>query len=210
MFLPKEQHSEYKHGHSLADNRSLTYKSWVAMKSRCNPENKDIYPVYAGRGIEVCERWKNSFENFLEDMGERPEGMTIDRIDSSKGYFPGNCRWADNKTQADNRETTIWIEINGEEMVLSDVSKKYGIPQTTIYRRYKEGLRGRDLISKDNRNKLRVGEKANGTKLNDQKVKEIRVMVKEGFTQKEIGAKFGVSASVISEIKNKKAWGHVK
>jgi len=84
---------------------SPTYRCWIAMKRRClNPRQKD-WPLYGGRGISLSERWK-SFENFLVDMGERPEGHTLDRIDTNGNYEPDNCRWATAKQQYDNRRST--------------------------------------------------------------------------------------------------------
>ena len=84
-------------------SKTRAYKSWVEMKRRCNDPKRPQYKHYGARGIIICDRWLESFRNFYEDMGERPEGMTLDRIDNSKGYYKENCRWSTCKTQSENR-----------------------------------------------------------------------------------------------------------
>lgn len=88
---------------------SPTYSSWAGMKDRCTNQNHKSYNNYGGRGIKVCERWTD-FRNFLEDMGERPDGMSIDRIDVNGDYEPGNCRWATAKQQSLNKRNSISLE----------------------------------------------------------------------------------------------------
>jgi hypothetical protein len=83
--------------------RTPTYNSWANMITRCTNENHSTWPEYGGRGITICDRWRNSFENFLADMGERPEGTSLDRIDPEGNYEPGNCRWASKSAQNHNR-----------------------------------------------------------------------------------------------------------
>lgn len=90
------------HGHSPKGAPTLTYRSWQSMISRCTYDTNASWEHYGGRGITVCERWR-AFTNFLADMGERPEGKTLDRIDPDGNYEPSNCRWATPTEQRANR-----------------------------------------------------------------------------------------------------------
>ena len=91
-----------KHGHTRNKKFSPTYISWASMLTRCKNKNASNFKHYGGRGISVCGRWE-SFENFLEDMGERPEGKSIDRINVNGNYEPSNCKWATQTEQVANR-----------------------------------------------------------------------------------------------------------
>lgn len=90
------------HGHTSNKQRSPTYNSWDSMRSRCLYPSNASYKWYGEKGITICDRWK-VFQNFLDDMGVRPEGKTLDRINSNDNYHPKNCRWATIKQQLSNR-----------------------------------------------------------------------------------------------------------
>lgn len=92
------------HGHSKGKIKSSEYSTWEAMKQRCFNPNNNAYKNYGARGITVCDRWKDSFENFLSDMGKKPNNdLSIERIDNEKGYFPENCKWATKAEQSKNK-----------------------------------------------------------------------------------------------------------
>lgn len=118
--------------HGLSGSR--TYVSWLNMRSRCLNEKNPKYPSYGGRGIKVCKRWKK-FKNFLEDMGERPKGLTIDRIDNNAGYTPQNCRWATPQEQANNKNNNVWFEYRGEKLTIPQWSRKCGVNEGTLWSR---------------------------------------------------------------------------
>ena len=114
--------SNHKHGMY----GTPTYKSWSEMKTRCgNPKRRNYV------NVSYCEKWEN-FENFFKDMGVRPEGTTLDRIDPYGNYEPSNCRWADIVTQENNRRNNRRFEYNGELLTLPQIARKYGISRSNL------------------------------------------------------------------------------
>jgi len=125
------------------------YKVWVGMKRRCENPKAANYPRYGGRGIRVCQRWLDSFEAFLDDMGKRPDGNhQIGRIDTTKGYEPGNCRWVTVGEQAKNRRNTLVVEAYGRTMPVSDWAREYGVKSTQIISRLRRGYSVEYALSK--------------------------------------------------------------
>lgn len=117
--------------------KTKAHRVWMAMKTRCNNKSQACYKYYGGKGIQVCQRWSESFEMFLLDMGEPSDGMTLDRIDVNGNYEPANCRWADSKTQSRNRSDNRNIEFNGVSMCMKDWADKAGIAHSTMQYRIK-------------------------------------------------------------------------
>ncbi len=113
--------NNFKHGYF----GTPTYKSWSEMKHRCNSKIKKYSQV------SYCERWAK-FENFLEDMGERPIGTTLDRIDFNGDYTPANCRWATNEQQQNNKSSCKYYEIDGEKLTLNQIARKYDVSRSNL------------------------------------------------------------------------------
>ena len=113
------------------------YTTWFAMKQRClNTENKD-YLHYGGRGIKICDRWMK-FENFFNDMGKRPKGKTIDRIDNNGNYELSNCRWATPKEQISNTRRVIYINFNGKIMIAKEWANLFSLDYRSFIYHFKK------------------------------------------------------------------------
>lgn len=116
--------------------KSLEYRIWSEAKQRChNPHNKR-YPYYGGRGITMCAAWRESFETFLADMGSRPAGFSIERIDNDGHYEKNNCKWASRREQGRNKRSNVIVAHNGEVLTLIEWAERTGIPYKTLHNRF--------------------------------------------------------------------------
>ena len=135
-WLRERGHLQGKSIITHAKSRTKEYRTWISMKRRCYAKNHKDYQWYGARGITVSDDWKDSFENFYADMGEAPEGMSIDRIDNEKGYEAGNCRWASKIQQANNRRPLpsqrFWNVHGDIYPTLSSAAKSLGVDDSTI------------------------------------------------------------------------------
>jgi hypothetical protein len=118
---------------SHGQSNTRMYWAWGAMIERCHKPTYSTYPRYGGRGITVCDRWRESFENFLADMGPRPKGMTLERVDNNKGYGPDNCIWATYKQQASNTRRNVFVIVDGERFPLAEAARRVGTNNANIY-----------------------------------------------------------------------------
>lgn len=143
--LSIERISKLNLKHGLSDTQE--HNIWMTMKERCyNPKNHK-YPIYGGKGIKVCERWLNSFSNFIEDMGKRPTVKhSIDRKDVLGNYEPDNCRWATATEQARNRTTNHMIDSPWGKITVAEAAEKACLKQATLSRRIHKGFKG-DIFS---------------------------------------------------------------
>jgi hypothetical protein len=136
------------HAKTRKNNFSLhpLHTTWKAMWSRCaNPKN-NAFQRYGGRGIGICDQWKD-FIQFVIDAGVRPKGKTIDRVDNDKGYSPENCRWATGKEQNENSNNPVFIEFNGKRQYLQQWSEELGIPRSDLTYRIQAGWPTEKLLS---------------------------------------------------------------
>lgn len=115
------------------------YQAWADMISRCHGPKNPRFKDYGGRGIGVCDRWRSSFEAFYAELGPKPPGALLDRIDNDKGYEPGNCRWVTSKESAQNRRTTRFLSFGGETLSVAAWADRLGINQSALRSRLRLG-----------------------------------------------------------------------
>lgn len=116
-------------------SHSSEWSIWHGIRKRCLCPTDRAYPRYGGRGIDLCKEWTDSFESFYKDMGQRPVGKTLDRIDNNKGYSKENCRWVDWKTQSRNKRTNHLLTVDGITQCITEWSEQTGIRKDTLRRR---------------------------------------------------------------------------
>jgi hypothetical protein len=127
---------QIQHGHNTRAHATPIYSIWASMKQRCYDPHSKSYPRYGGRGIIVCDRWRNSFGDFLADMGDRPSpDYSLERKDNTGPYSPENCRWATRKEQCRNRRSSRLITHDGQTRPSVEWSELTGVNRATIERR---------------------------------------------------------------------------
>ena len=133
---------------------SSEYSTWCGIKRRCLDKNNPAYRNYGGRGIKICDRWLESFENFIEDMGRKPTPKhSIDRIDNNGNYELSNCRWATSKEQNNNKRNNIFITINNYRLLLSEACILHNKPLNLVKNRIRRGWNIIDALEKPIRKK---------------------------------------------------------
>jgi len=128
----------YKHWHACRGKNTKIYMLWHHIICRCYDKNNISYPHYGGRWITVCDRWLDSFESFYADMGERPEWMSIDRIDNNGNYEKSNCKWSTIIEQANNKTTNVWYSCNWENMTVAQWARKMWLSRACLADRIKK------------------------------------------------------------------------
>jgi hypothetical protein len=188
-----------QHGHTWDSGKmSPTYVSWSSMKQRCLNKRHVAYKKYGMVGITICPKWRESFVEFLADMGERPNGKTLDRIDNEKGYSKENCRWATPKEQANNKKNNF-ITFNNKKQHINEICKKYGITKYYLHQRLYAGWSLSDIFSlKIERNRPKCTNFI-GCMPNVRKRDQMKWLKEKGCTLSDIGKYFGVSKQCVHQ-----------
>jgi hypothetical protein len=150
--------SKIKHGHNQVGQMSSEYKSWESAKQRVTNPNCEGYESYGGRGIAMCDRWLESFSEFLKDMGPKPSPHhTIERLDSDDGYYPGNCVWATLAEQNRNKKGVIRITHNGKTQCAAEWERELGFRDGAIREKLSKGLTFEQAIARPITNERKEG-----------------------------------------------------
>jgi len=182
------------HGHSKRGNHTSEYMCWQNMLRRCYTKTNPEYKRYGARGIIVCDEWKNSFEAFLNDVGEKPsKEYSLDRIDVNGNYCKENCRWATILEQSNNTRRNVYITYQNETLTIPQWARKFNLDKNTLKTRLREGWSIDKLFEPIKK------------KTSKEDIVHIIKLRNEGLTLNEISIKFNLSIAAISKIliKNK-------
>lgn len=180
-------------------NNSPEYFAWGNMIQRCTNPNRPGYHLYGGRGITVCQRWRESFENFLADMGSRPsDSHSLERLNNELGYSPSNCVWATPKEQSDNRRCNVTFDYNGKVQTQTDLARAAGISVATLHLRLKAGVPLEEALQSDRRGVKRYS--YNGANLTIKELVEI-----SGLSRRQLHYRLNALGMSVEEALTKKA-----
>ena len=191
------------HNRSLSVSRRKMYRIWYSMKRRCENQNDKGFKYYGSRGISVCERWQ-VFENFYEDMGDKPDGKSLDRINNDSNYEKDNCRWATHKQQSRNTRRNVFIEWNGRVQTRKDWADELGFVEPAIKRRLEKwGVEKTMTTKKQVHGKQHISE--------EDVIKMRQHRAKSGYFwgSKEFAKKYGLDNSSIRRAVNGITYSHL-
>lgn len=176
--------------HGCSSKVTTEYRAWNNMRQRCNNPRHPNFHCYGGRGISICDRW-DEFSNFLEDMGKRPEGLTLERVDNNGDYCPENCKWVTRKDQQKNRRCTVLFE----GKTTTDLMAETGMAPNSLRRR---------ILNKWDALKPVGFFRRGGSKVTESQVREVRVLAviygpKKGFKAK-IAREMGLPTDTVEGI----------
>ena len=196
---------------NVFDHETVLYRTWKSMLYRCYTETPNIhYERYQNSGITVCKRWRDSFNAFRDDMGERPSVKhSLDRIDNSKGYTPSNCRWATPTQQIRNRRNTVRFTYNKKTQTAIEWAIELKIPYNSLMVRIRNGMSFKDAISKPFKKQLNRKTYPTNNKLTKQDVLKIRSLYEKGQSKSSIARAYNVTLQNVCLIINKITWKHI-
>lgn len=196
-----------RHGHTRNSKSSPTYVSWYSMVQRCTNPNNKAYAAYGAAGVRVCAAWLK-FDAFLNDMGERPPGTTIDRHPNGSGnYEPGNCRWATPTEQSANTRRVKLVTLDGEAISLNRAAKKIGVDSSWFSKRVRR-LGTEEAVARA-KNSWRPGHRHPNAQLSEAQVRTIKQRLARGDRGADIARDFSVTPGAVSLIKRGKNWSWV-
>lgn len=195
----KDRQIELKKTHGRS--HTSEYNIWCSMKQRCTDPKLKAFPHYGGRGIKVCSRWLESFENFYEDMGERPKGKSLDRLDNEGNYEKDNCAWRSRIEQANNKRSNVYYLYQGESKTMPEWARKFGISIGALATRLgRLGMTIEQALNHVKNSKSKKSIDFGQTKL---KAFEIEGIFKMVDSYKNIADKYNCSTGTVMVIKNR-------